>query len=1067
MDFNFDTGTINGGLAVLDVTTLPPLGTGPANVLTIVGSGALTLPQGTAAVRPGAAGGTDLAGMFRYNTTVNQLEYFDSTTWQQLTSTAGTVSSFQTSLSGLTPNTATTGAITLAGTLGATSGGTGTAVAPTAGQFLYSAGGTTYSATTLSGIAVTTFSAGTTGLTPASPTSGAITLAGTLVLANGGTGASLTAVAGAPVYSTGSALALGTAGTTGQVYISGGTGAPTWLDKASTITTNQILQGNGSGAFTANGGTFVGSGSFSGVTLSGTVTNATDAVTKAYVDALVQGLDPKGSVRAATTGSLDLLTAFENGDTLDGVVLATGNRILIKNQIDGAINALDTLVGGSGYDVDGTYNNVPLTGGAGTGATANITIAGGVVTVVTLVNPGSGYADNDSLSASDASLGGRTGGAAFSTLVNTIANDADNGIYTVNASGAPTRALDLDSWLEVPGAFTFVEEGTTNADTGWVSTANQGGTLGTTAMPWVQFSGAGSYTAGNGLQLLGNQFSLVSPVSLANGGTNAANTGSNGSIMYNNGTSIVNSTVGTSGQILTSGGAGAPTWTTLSGAAVTSFQTSLSGLTPAVATTGAVTLAGTLGLASGGTNANLTAVNGGIVYSGAGALAISAAGTSGQILTSNGAAAPSWTTLSGVAVTTISFGTTGLTPNSATSGVVTVAGTLVVGNGGTGATTLTQNGVLFGNGTSAVGVTAAGTTGQVLVGNTGSAPTWATLSGAAVTSFQTSLSGLTPAVATTGAVTLAGTLGATSGGTGATVAPTAGQFLYSAAGTTYAATTLSGVAVTTFSGGTTGLTPSSPTSGAIVLAGTLALANGGTNASLTAVNGGSVYSTATGFGITAAGTTGQVLVSNGAAAPTWNSASTILQLYRENPSSPTTPLVAGTNAVAIGSGSSASGTSTFAVGDGTNASIFGSKSFANGSFATAGDAQAGLYVLRRITTTAAATVAFLDGETATQRLVVPNNSVWTFDMLITARRTDATGGGAGYRFVGVIRKDGTAGSTTFVGTPSKTVIGETNGAWDAAVTANTTDGDLRLTVTGEAAKTIRWVAVVRTTEVTN
>jgi hypothetical protein len=63
-------------------------------------------------------------------------------------------------------------------------------------------------------------------------------------------------------------------------------------------------------------------------------------------------------------------------------------------------------------------------------------------------------------------------------------------------------------------------------------------------------------------------------------------------------------------------------------------------------------------------------------------------GTVGQILTSTGSA-PQWSTLSGVAVTTISFGTTGLTPNSATSGAVTVAGTLVVGNGGTGLTSLT------------------------------------------------------------------------------------------------------------------------------------------------------------------------------------------------------------------------------------------------------------------------------------------------------------------------------------------------------------------------------------------
>jgi hypothetical protein len=72
-----------------------------------------------------------------------------------------------------------------------------------------------------------------------------------------------------------------------------------------------------------------------------------------------------------------------------------------------------------------------------------------------------------------------------------------------------------------------------------------------------------------------------------------------------------------------------------------------------------------------------------------------AIGTIGQILTSTGSA-PQWTTLSGVAVTTFSAGTTGFTPNSATSGAITLAGTLTVGNGGTGtATTFTAGSIVF------------------------------------------------------------------------------------------------------------------------------------------------------------------------------------------------------------------------------------------------------------------------------------------------------------------------------------------------------------------------------------
>jgi len=138
-------------------------------------------------------------------------------------------------------------------------------------------------------------------------------------------------------------------------------------------------------------------------------------------------------------------------------------------------------------------------------------------------------------------------------------------------------------------------------------------------------------------------------------------------------------------------------------APVLSFQTSLSGLTPSTATTGVVTLAGTLGVASGGTGLT-TLATGSLTY-GAGTSAFSALaiGTAGQILTVNsGATAPQWSTLSGVAVTTFSAGTTGLTPSSATSGAVTLAGTLATTNGGTGLTSFTANGVVYASSTSAL-----------------------------------------------------------------------------------------------------------------------------------------------------------------------------------------------------------------------------------------------------------------------------------------------------------------------------------------------------------------------------
>ena len=173
-------------------------------------------------------------------------------------------------------------------------------------------------------------------------------------------------------------------------------------------------------------------------------TAAQDAATKNYVDSVAQGLDVKGSVRAATTTAGTLATSFANGQVIDGVTLVTGDRILIKNQ----------------------------------------------------------------------------------------ATQSENGIYTVNASGAPTRATDMDAGTEVPGAFTFVEEGSTLADTGWVCTTNAPVTLGTTAIVFAQFSGAGTYAAGNGLTLSGNTFSF-NPTST--GGLQAASGGASVLLATNSG----------------------------------------------------------------------------------------------------------------------------------------------------------------------------------------------------------------------------------------------------------------------------------------------------------------------------------------------------------------------------------------------------------------------------------------------------------------------------------------------------------------------------------------------------
>jgi len=114
-------------------------------------------------------------------------------------------------------------------------------------------------------------------------------------------------------------------------------------------------------------------------------------------------------------------------------------------------------------------------------------------------------------------------------------------------------------------------------------------------------------------------------------------------------------------------------------------------LTPNTATTGAITLAGTLGATSGGTSQS-TYTTGDILYASASnTLSKLPIGTSGQVLTISGGV-PAWGAAAAAGVTTISFGSTGLTPSTATSGAVTVAGTLAVANGGTGVTSSTGSG---------------------------------------------------------------------------------------------------------------------------------------------------------------------------------------------------------------------------------------------------------------------------------------------------------------------------------------------------------------------------------------
>jgi hypothetical protein len=178
-----------------------------------------------------------------------------------------------------------------------------------------------------------------------------------------------------------------------------------------------------------------------------------------------------------------------------------------------------------------------------------------------------------------------------------------------------------------------------------------------------------------------------------------------------------------------------------------------------------------------------------------------------------------------------SAGTTGFTPNTATTGAVTLAGTLITSNGGTGLSSYTAGDITYYASGTALSKLGIGTNGQILT-STGSAPQWSTLSGVAVTTFQTSLSGLTPSTATSGAITLAGTLGVANGGTGLT-SLTAGYIPYGNGTSAF-----SNSSNLYFSGSKLGVNTASPAvTAAFVGTDAILLPKGGTSAQPTGVAG--------------------------------------------------------------------------------------------------------------------------------------------------------------------------------------------------------------------------------------
>lgn len=310
-------------------------------------------------------------------------------------------------------------------------------------------------------------------------------------------------------------------------------------------------------------------------------------------------------------------------------------------------------------------------------------------------------------------------------------------------------------------------------------------------------------------------------------------------------------------------------------------------------------------------------------------------------------------------------------------------------------------------------------------------------------------------------------------GSGITINYAPGQITFTATGS--GSGTVTSVDV---SGGSTGLTFSGgpvTTAGVITMSGTLGITHGGTGATTatTAFNNLSPLTTTGDIlyfnGVNArlpVGLAGQVLTVVGGI-PTWQTTSSALQLYAENPVAPIAPVASGTNSIALLSGSHANAQDSLAIGVQSVSRIQGGVVQASGRFASSGDAQTGRYLLRTNTINNVPTTMFVDGTAGSITLTMPDTSTWTFRVTITGHRTDVNDGHAGYEFKGVIYRNAGAATTAILGRMSKTILAESNTPWDANVFADTANGGFTVTVTGQTSKTIRWLALVETVEITN